>query len=95
MGDGVIAFWLVAYACVFLAVLFAVCNFGVFVLNWRAGQVAAYTPVARAVLGLTTVFVLPRILPYPLLFFGMLVSLLIWECAARLRLRAAGSTVSN
>jgi hypothetical protein len=77
--------WLVAAACIFVVVLLAVCHLGAFVLSWRAGVAPSYAPVVRAVFGLTTVFVVPRVLPDPALYFGLLFVFVVWELAARMR----------
>jgi hypothetical protein len=70
-----------------LVALFVVCNLAVFALNLRAGRTPSYTAAVRAVLGLTAFFVLPRVLPDPLLSFGVLLALLLWESVAWMQQR--------
>jgi hypothetical protein len=74
--------WLIAAACIFVVVLIAICNLGAFVLSWRAKVALSYWPVVRAVFGLTTVFVVPRLSTSLALYFGMLFVFVVWELAA-------------
>src|SRR5262245_32843617 len=74
-------FWFIAIACVLLVILLAVCNLGAFVLSLRAGRAPPYGALVRGLLVLFAFFVLPRFLPYPLLNWAVLATVLLWELA--------------
>ena len=78
-------FWIGVAVCILSVALIGIVNVGVFVLRYRAGLSPSRAQLVRGVLVLAVAFVLPRMLPVPWLWFGLLVALLLWELGVWVR----------